>query len=285
MKSLWIVFAAGLIGTSALTANMDRVGQTAPVTGIIPPAPDFTPVRPDPAIAELRATVAELQRAVADSRAVLMRSLYDATDAERQAALENWYTENAALLASLRVHQQELGDLLRDGVGRPLPIDVPDEIKAKQELLAESRELLHAARTDLLSSLGEDATDEEIRAALADWRAANQDAIDNVQALAAEIRDWFRAQRPEPAMRPDRPVDPQLQERRAAFRENAQAIRENRRALADQMSDPDLTAEERQAIIEAFRAEQREIMQERVDMRRQAREARTGEGGDRRPGN
>jgi hypothetical protein len=75
-----------------------------------------------------------------------------------------------------------------------------------------------------------------------------------------------------------------MQNRREDFRANANAMREARKGFAEDMSDPTLTPEQRRAMVEDFRAEQRENMWERAELRRQERLDQTDEGGDRRPG-
>lgn len=247
-----------------------------------PPPPYGGERVPSPEILELRLQVRTLRAELETSRAALRASIAeDATQEERIAAVEQWHVDNAALLAELRVLSAELAGAVREARPGPAPIEVPDEIADMRSALQEARAVLEASRASLIESLGEDATDEEIRAALATWREENADAIAANRAMAEEIREWFQSQRPE---RPGHAVSQAARQRQADFRETATAIREARRNFGEELNDPTLTREQRREMVEDYRTQQKELLRERAELKRQERLNQTGEGGDRRPG-
>lgn len=152
---------------------------------------------------------------------------------------------------------------------------VPEDILALHEAMLAEREALRASRETAIEGLTDEA---EIRAALEDWRAENQEAIDDIRANAQQVRDWFRANRPE---RPGAGQTDGMRQRRLQFRANVAEMQLERHQLRLQLQDPDLTEEEREALIQAFRDENRETMQRLRARKRQQRLEGDG-GGDRR---
>jgi len=241
-------------------------------------APDFLNEVPEE-ILELRAEVKAMRDALRDSRRTALEALgEDATIAEKREAMEAWHEANAGALAEVHALSQELRDLIHEYRPDDPIFEVPDEIKEKRNALQEQRAALAESRRAAIDALGEDPTDEEIRETVEAWREANADAIADARALADELRDWFRENRP------PRPLPPVIAQRRAEFRDNMQDIRDNRRQLRQRLQNPDLTEEEREQIIAEFREQQREFVQERKALRRQQRIDQGGVGGDRRPG-
>lgn len=148
-----------------------------------------------------------------------------------------------------------------------------DEAKALHESLKASRE-------EAIDALGEDATEEEIKAALDAWREAHADDFARLEEIREEVRTYLRENRPERGERGG--ASEAVRERREAFRETSQELRAAREALREAL-DAAETEEERRALIEEFREEQRELMQERKELRRL--ELIDGvSGGDRRSG-
>lgn len=241
------------------------------------------PTRPifDPDIAEMRASLAALQAELAAARRDLVASLEGIPVEERREAMERFREENADLVAGIR----DLAESIRDAAAeyrpeRPERPSVPEEIIATRQELAGLRSELARSRAAVLSGLDEDATREDIAEALAEWRAENAETIEKASDLQTIVDGWFAENRP--AQRgPGRDVDPELAERRMNFRESARAMRENRAAAREQLRGA--SADEREALMMQLREQQRELLQERRDLRRMERMHRDP-GGDRRPG-
>ncbi|MCC5806612.1 MAG: hypothetical protein JJU00_09830 [Opitutales bacterium] len=236
----------------------------------------------DENVAILRADLANLQAELAEARRDLVASLEDASEAERRAALAQFRADNAGLIAEIQDLSSDLRDAVREyRPGRPDVPAVPGEVLAARRELASLRAELAQSRSAVLRELGEDATREEIAEALAVWRRENAEEIEKADALQARIDAWFAENRPV-RRGPPAEVDPELAERRNAFRDRAQAMRQDRALLREEMRHAE-SVEERQQLIEDFRAEQRKLMEERREIRRQERINRAP-GGERRPG-
>mgnify|MGYP006301386907 CR=1 FL=1 len=218
---------------------------------------------------------------MAERQAVIDALGEDASREEIIAAVVQWENANSDVLAEMRAQAEALREEVmanRPGFDRN---PIPEDIIAQREDLNEQRRALAESRRDAILALGEDPTDEEVQDAIDQWRADNAEAIADVEVLAAELRDWFRSNRPGRVNAPD---SPRMSQRAAAFRENAQAIRQNRQQLRNQLQNPDLTPEARRELMQQFRQEQRTILQERQELKRQERIDQAGAGGDRRPG-
>lgn len=246
-----------------------------------PDRPEVNPNIPEDVLA-MRDEVRAMRETLMAERDALIESLgEDATREEIVAALAEWEAENSAALDEMRGRSDELRDAIRENRPAGIGGGPPEEVLAMRDELVSQRQALAESRREAILALGENPTDEQVRDAIEAWRAENADALEDVEGLAQQLRDSFRANRPGQAGPPD---NPGLSQRRAEFRENAQAIRQNRQALRTQLRDPELGPDERKAIVEQFRDEQRTIMQERKELRRQERLDQDVEGGDSRPG-
>jgi hypothetical protein len=230
----------------------------------------------------LHGEVKAMRDSLRESRRAALQDLgEEATREERMAALDDWRAENSEEIEEVRSLSGELRDLIRENRPDGPWMDVPEEILALREELKVQRQALAESRREVMAGLGEDPTDEEVREALEGWREANADAIEEAKGLSDELREWFRANRPD---RPGAAITPRMALRRAAFRENVREMRQNRIALRNELQNPDLTEEERQEIMATFREQQRELMRERKALKRKQRINQGGVGGDRRPG-
>jgi len=238
---------------------------------------------PDDVVA-LREELTAAREALRASRQELRESLDGATAEERRAAFEAWREANAESHETVRELADEFHDAIREIYPelpeRPEREPVPDDIIEKREQIADQRVALRESRKAVIDGMGEDATAEEIRAALDTWRADNADLIAETEALSEEVGAWFRENRPQ---RERRPARPGARERGQQFRENAQEFRAARQELRAAIEAAE-TPEERRELLRQFREENRELMQERKALRRAERLDGVGSGGDRRPG-
>lgn len=257
-------------------------GMEGPMHNMPPPLPEDLDPEVYEAITTLHTEIVAMRQALAESRAAALAELDDdATREERIAALTLWREENASTIEDLHTLTEELRSIIAENrPDRPF-VEIPEEILALRTELRERRVALAQSRREAILTLGEDPTDEEIRAAIEAWRTENADEIAAVRALSQEIRDWFRENRPHRQGAFD---TPRMEQRRGEFRENVRAMHASRQELRNQLGNPDLTEEERHHLIQNFREQQRELMRERQMLKRQERIDQGGVGGDRRPG-
>ena len=245
-----------------------------------PPLPDVDPEVLEEIIA-LREQVTAIRDELRESRETVLADLGpDATREDRVAALTLWKEENALTFEEMRTLTEELRQLIQEN--RPVGpvIEIPDEIIALRGEVRDRRMVLAQSRRQAILALGENPTDEAIREAIEAWREQNAAEIQAVQALALQVRNWFREN---PPNRPGAFETPRMTQRRAEFRESIRTLHQNRQQLRAQMQDPNLTDEERHQMIQAFREQQRDLMRDRRMLKRQERLDQGGFGGDRRP--
>lgn len=173
------------------------------------------------------------------------------------------------------------------GMGPHTPIDlttledVPDDVLQAFNDGKTEREALRVDRDAAIAALGEDPTDDAMRAALEQWRSENEDRIAEIRANAETVREYFRAQREE---RQQSGESDGMKRRRMQFREDVQVMREAQEQLRLQLQNEELSEEDREALVNAFREENRETMRKLKAIKRQQRLEQGDGGGDRRQG-
>ncbi len=161
----------------------------------------------------------------------------------------------------------------RPEVDRPeiLPGDLLEEI---QSYRAEKIEMRSDLR-DVLAELDQP-TKDEVREAIAGFREANADRIELQHILAASIRDQLhdirgvRDDRPEPGS-----LSSELANRIQDFKDERDALIQQRHAFMDSIRD--LSDEEKEAAIQAFRSDLRQELEVQKELRRRIREDVEGE--------
>jgi hypothetical protein len=240
---------------------------------------------------EMRGDLQDLRSEIRDSRQAVLTGLDpEATPAERRAALADWQAANADRIAEAELLAETLRAAIQenrpgerpDRPERPERPNVPEEIAEKQAERNSLQSQLAEARAALIAQLRAEGADADaVAAAMATLREENADLIAQIQGLGQEISTWAQSQRPDRGVRPQ---NTEMDERRAEFAQNAREMREARANLGQQMRGP-MDPEERQALIEEFRQNQRELMEEQKELRRQQRSGGGDDlGGDRRPG-
>ena len=180
----------------------------------------------------------------------------------------------------------------RDRAPRPIVGELVDRISDRLELPDELQSAIDdyqaiqaALREDLAGQIEslENPTREEVRALTDQFKADNEDTLMAQRELAQSIRDEVSAIRmenaPDPADIPEAVLEAreQFREQRAAMVAARQQLREDLAAAT--------TEDERKALIEAFRQQQRENVQDIRELRRSVREQlRDGDDSDRRGG-
>jgi phosphoglycolate phosphatase-like HAD superfamily hydrolase len=283
MKKILLPLTALALITSGAHAQPTPPDFTPPPPPeTLPPEPPMPPELEIPEeILDLHAEVKMLREELRESRRAVLEELGDeATRDEIAAALSAWREANRTTLEEMRALTRELRTAIRENRPGPGGVEIPDEVIEMRGDLREQRKALAESRRAVVEALGEDPTDEEIRTAIEQWREDNADAIAETRALAKEIRTWFRENRPE---RPGDGPPAHILQRRAAFKDNARDIRQNRRQMAAALRNAE-TEEDRKQIVQEFREEQRQLIRERKELKRQQRQDQVGAGGDRRPG-
>ncbi len=155
-------------------------------------------------------------------------------------------------------------------VQRPDLPELPDDLREKIDSYRDEKTALREELRDSLGAL-EDPDREQIRETVAAFREENTDRIASQRELAAEIREDLQEVRGDRPLPPrHRPLPPELQDRRDDFRAARQALRQDRHEFLESIKD--LTGEEREAAIQAFRDEYRQRLQEQKELRRELRE-------------
>ena len=155
-------------------------------------------------------------------------------------------------------------------VRRPDLPELPDDLREKIDSYRDEKTALREELRDSLGAL-EDPDREQIRETVAAFREENTDRIASQRELAAEIREDLQEVRGDRPLPPrHRPLPPELQDRRDDFRAARQALRQDRHEFLESIKD--LTGEEREAAIQAFRDEYRQRLQEQKELRRELRE-------------
>ncbi len=148
--------------------------------------------------------------------------------------------------------------------------ELPEELRGKIDVYQAEKAALRTELRETLAVLVEP-TREEVRETVQTFREANADRIADQRALAAEIRvdlKEIRGDRPIPPHR--RPLPPELVVRRDEFIAERQALRQERHDFFESIKD--LTDEEREAAIQAFREDHRQRLQEQKELRRDLRD-------------
>ena len=213
-----------------------------------------------------------LRASLKESRDTLVAQLEaaGATLEEKMVALADWRVAHESDITAIQDLADQLRLLMEDY--RPGVIDVPEYIQEKRDAMRTLRQQLAESRAAAIAAV-EDPTEENVRAALEQWRIANEGTFTQIRTLAQEVRQWFRDNRPH---RQGPVVTAEMTQRRQQFQANIQEASQIRQRLRD----GDCTEEER----EQLRLRERELIRDRKEIMRQRRAAEGGESGERRPG-
>lgn len=292
LLSVFSISAHGQIpGNPGAPADLDPAIPPVeePVNPVDPPNPESY----DPGFGErsvpveivsLRDEIRTLRESLQESRQAALQGLgEDYTSEELLAVLDQWKLDNTSVLEEMKALSEELRYQIEsiNPVGPPAWAGMPEELLVVRTSLREQRLALAESRREVVQDLGENPTPEAVKEAVEKWRADHAEEIAEVQDLGAQLGDWFRENRPE---RPETPFTPEIAQQRTAMRENSAALREKGQAFAASMANNALTEDDRRELVEAFRAEQRGMMEERKNLARQERANQAAEAGERRPG-
>ena len=159
------------------------------------------------------------------------------------------------------------GDMSHPEVQRP---EFPEELRGKIDTYREEKVALRVELRETLAALV-DPTREETREAVQAFREENTERIASQRELAAEIRVTVREIRGDQPFPPHRRhLPPELEAKRDEFHAERQALRQERHEFLESIKD--LTDEEREAAIQAFREEHRQRLQEQKELRRELRD-------------
>ena len=155
-------------------------------------------------------------------------------------------------------------------VQRPDLPELTDELREKIDSYRDEKGALREELRESIAAL-EDPDREEIRETVQAFREENADRIASQRDLATEIREELKDVRGDRPLPPrHRPLPPEFQSRRDDFQAERQALRQDRHEFLESIKD--LTGEEREAAIQAFREEQRQRLHEQKELRRELRD-------------
>lgn len=184
----------------------------------------------------------------------------------------------AGLTLAVSSVSAQLGDRVGPGPGPRPEIERPSpEVQALIDAFRAEQMALREELKVILDAL-EAPTREDIGAASRAFREANADRIAAQRELSAQIREAISQNRPD---RPRPEIPAEVQALMDAFRVKQAELEAARADLRTALEGA--TEEERAALLAAFRAAQRDRMEELKELRRQLREARGVAPGDRRP--
>ena len=151
-----------------------------------------------------------------------------------------------------------------DSVERP---ELPAELQAKIDTLRQNSEKIRELTKAAVQAL-ENPTRDDIKAAMEQVKADNQELFDAQKTLGQEIKEAMKE------LRPDRPEKPELSDEAKALREQHKAIMvqmaENQKELREALANA--SEEERQALHDAFREKQKVLADQLKELRQQIRE-------------
>ncbi len=148
---------------------------------------------------------------------------------------------------------------------------LPEELKAKMDSYKETQDVLRDELKAKINALGDDASREDVKNAAEAFKADNQERIDAQIAVAKEIHEGLKANRPKHD-KGDRPEPP------AAVKEKADAMKDLHQLLGKARHDlhealKNASKEEREAMIAAFKEAQKDHHQQLKQAKKALREA------------
>ena len=151
--------------------------------------------------------------------------------------------------------------LARKGVNRPKRIqqsEISDELQAQKDALKDLQQTLQAEINEKVNELGNDVTREEIKATIDSFKENNQDRFEEIKEAQASIREELEAIRPEKPVRPQ--LNDELKAKVDALQSKRKEMREVNKALRENLREA--SKEDRKEMITAYKEENKSNHQE-----------------------
>ncbi|MBT5910693.1 MAG: hypothetical protein HOH25_12910 [Opitutae bacterium] len=157
-------------------------------------------------------------------------------------------------------------DAKRPQVKRPAKLELSDETKAQLEAIKKDKDALKTAIGEELEKLGlgKDSSKDDVRAAVEAFREANKDRFDAIKEASEKVHETVKAARPKQNPRPERKKrpepTPEIKAKIAAVKAVGKKLHESRGNLRKELKDA--SDENRKALIEKFKADNKDKHQE-----------------------
>jgi hypothetical protein len=162
-------------------------------------------------------------------------------------------------------------DAKRPQVKRPAKPELSDETKAQLEAIKKDKDSLKTAIGEELEKLGlgKDSSKEDVRAAVEAFREANKDRFAAIKAASDKVHENLKAARPERKKRPE--PTPEIKAKIAAVKAVGKKLHESRGNLRKELKDA--SDENRKALIEKFKADNKDKHEELKTAHKELKEA------------
>jgi hypothetical protein len=161
--------------------------------------------------------------------------------------------------------------LIKPQVKRPAKPELSDETKAQLEAIKKDKDALKTAIGDELEKLGlgKDSSKEDVRAAVEAFRNANKDRFEAIKEASEKVHETLKAARPERKKRPE--PTPEIKSKIAAVKAVGKKLHESRGNLRKELKDA--SDENRKALIEKFKADNKDKHEELKAAHKELKEA------------
>ena len=162
-------------------------------------------------------------------------------------------------------------DAKRPQVKRPAKPELSDETKAQLEAIKKDKDALKTAIGDELEKLGlgKDSSKDDVRAAVEAFRNANKDRFEAIKEASEKVHETLKAARPDRKKRPE--PTPEIKAKIAAVKAVGKKLHESRVNLRKVLKDA--TDENRKALIEKFKADNKDKHEELKAAHKELKEA------------
>ena len=159
----------------------------------------------------------------------------------------------------------------RPQVKRPAKPELSDETKAQLEAIKKDKDALKTAIGEELEKLGlgKDSSKEDVRAAVETFREANKDSFDAIKEASEKVHETLKVARPERKGRPE--PTPEIKAKIAAVKAVGKKLHESRGNLRKELKDA--SDENRKALIEKFKADNKDKHEELKAAHKELKEA------------
>ena len=159
----------------------------------------------------------------------------------------------------------------RPQIKRPAKPELSDETKAQLEAIKKDKDALKSAIGEELEKLGlgKDSSKEDVRAAVEAFREANKDSFDAIKEASEKVHETLKAARPERKKRPE--PTPEIKAKIAAVKAVGKKLHESRGNLRKELKDA--SDENRKALIEKFKADNKDKHEELKTAHKELKEA------------
>ena len=159
----------------------------------------------------------------------------------------------------------------RPQLKRPAKPELSDETKAQLEAIKKDKDALKTAIGDELEKLGlgKDSSKEDVRAAVEAFRNANKDRFEAIKEASEKVHETLKAARPERKKRPE--PTPEIKAKIAAVKAVGKKLHESRGNLRKELKDA--SDENRKALIEKFKADNKDKHEELKAAHKELKEA------------